>query len=60
MLNLYSYYRRPEAEPIIMKVPGYAIQYARDILKERWVDAEPYIMKDHVVWDRYKKHFGIE
>ena len=35
-----------EAEPYIMKDPGYAFLYARDVIEGRWKEAEPYIMKN--------------
>lgn len=38
----YTYTR---IEHIIKKEPPYAFYYARDIIKGRWIEAEPYIMK---------------
>jgi uncharacterized protein YqgQ len=35
--------------------------YARDIMKKRWLEAEPIIKRDGGYhWDEYKNHFGIE
>ena len=45
--------RWPEAEPIIMKDPGFAYYYARDIIKGRWPETEPIIMKDPEYAFRY-------
>ena len=37
--------RRPEDEPVIMKNPGEAYYYAKDVIKGRWPEAEPYIIQ---------------
>ena len=36
---------------IIKKTPFFAYRYAREVLKDRWLEAEPYIMKD--TWHAY-------
>ena len=36
---------RPKLEPVIMKDPHLAYEYARNVLKRRWSGAEPSIMK---------------
>jgi hypothetical protein len=38
--------RSPELEPIIMKDPYIAYDYAVYVIQGRWKEAEPYIMKD--------------
>jgi len=38
--------RTPELEPIIMKNPRMAGQYAKYVIKGRWPEAEPIIMQD--------------
>ena len=37
--------RRPEDEPAIMQNPGKAYHYAKDVIKGRWPEAEPYIIQ---------------
>ena len=37
--------RRPEDEPVIMRNPGEAYYYAKDVIKGRWPEAEPYIIQ---------------
>ena len=38
----------PAYKEIIVKIPSEAYCYARDIIKDRWPEAEPYIMKDPI------------
>jgi len=38
--------RVPALEPIILRQPIFAYEYARDVIKGRWPEAEPVIMKD--------------
>ena len=38
--------RWPEAEPIILKDPYSAYEYAKEIIKGRWPEAEPTISKN--------------
>lgn len=42
-----------DAEPTIMRDPGWAVTYAKDIIKGRWSDAEPYIMTSPTAAYRY-------
>jgi hypothetical protein len=42
---------------LIAKVPEFAYYYAKDVVKGRWLEAEPYIMKDSYWWDRYETYF---
>jgi hypothetical protein len=51
--------RWPEAEPAIINRPDYAAEYAKFILKRRWLEAEPIIKQKVHDWVRYKNHFGI-
>ena len=37
-----------------MKDPRWAYCYARDIIKDRWIEAEEYIMKDPYLYYEYK------
>lgn len=46
----------PNCMNIIRREPYYAYQYARDVLKGRWVEAEPYIMKDRIAAHDYAKY----
>ena len=45
---------------IIMKHPEYAYRYAITIIKARWHDAEEYIQKDQLYWDKYCLEFNIQ
>jgi hypothetical protein len=42
-----------------MKDPLGAYWYARDVIKERCLEAEPYIKKDSYWWNVYKNEFDI-
>jgi hypothetical protein len=52
--------RWPEAEPYIMKDPGYAYTYARSVIKKRWPEAEKYIRGDEHWWSMYIEFFEDE
>ena len=43
---LDNYRRDKELELIIIKDPYYAYQYARDLIKKRWIEAENIISTD--------------
>ena len=49
----------PESEPYIVKHPGWASEYARDVIKGRWPEAEPYILNSRNVYaiEIYKDAF---
>jgi len=32
---------------------GYAYMYARDVIKGKWFEAEPYMMKSEYLWKLY-------
>lgn len=51
--------RAPEVEPTIMRNPLFALEYADEVIGDRWLEAEPVIMKDSDVWDEYITHFQI-
>ena len=36
-----------------MKNPNSAYLYARDVIKGRWLEAEPTIQKDASIWKEY-------
>jgi len=44
----------PDVDPFVQKYPGFACEYAREVIKGRWPEAEQYIIKDEVVWESYK------
>ena len=37
-----------------------AIEYAKNVIKDRWPEAEPIIMKDPYRWELYKEYFNIK
>jgi hypothetical protein len=37
-----------------MKHPISALNYAQNIIKGRWPEAEPYMKEDVYIWDNYK------
>ena len=45
---------------IVMKHPEYAYRYATSIIKTRWHDAEEYIQKDELYWNKYCIEFNIQ
>ena len=47
---------RPKLEPIIMKDPEWAFEYAEYVLIRPWPEAEPYIMKDPEFAYMYTKY----
>ena len=51
--------RWPEAEKVLMKIPADCVQYAEEILKHRWLAAEPIIKQDMYAAKDYQKAFGI-
>jgi len=57
----YKYKQRlPEVlEEIIVKDPGWAYHYARDIIEDRFPEAEPYIMKDPI-WAYHYAYYIIK
>lgn len=51
--------RYPEAEQLIMTDPHTAYLYARDVIKGRWLEAEPFIEKNEYVWGLYANTFSV-
>jgi hypothetical protein len=51
--------RWPVGEPAMMTDPVYAGYYARVIMKKRWEEAEPVIMKDFNAWTNYTMWFRM-
>ena len=51
--------RWPEAEPYIMENSYSAYLYARDIIKGRWIEAEPLIRKELLWAECYNLRFGV-
>jgi len=45
--------------PSIARRLSLALQYATDVIKGRWPEAEPVIMKDPRNWRLYKEAFGL-
>jgi hypothetical protein len=43
----------------MMTDPVYAGYYARVIMKKRWEEAEPFIMKDFNAWTNYTMWFRM-
>lgn len=48
-----------EAEHIIMTSSFYSFLYARDIIKGRWPEAEPYIKRIDFWWNKYCRKLNI-
>ncbi len=44
---------------IIIKQPNHSYWYAKNILKERWPEAEQVIKKDEYWWDEYCTTFNL-
>jgi hypothetical protein len=44
-----------KAEEVIIKDPYYAYEYARDVLKQRWLEAEPMIMSNPDTAESYTR-----
>jgi len=42
-----------------MKSPGWAMEYARDVIGDRWPEAESIIKKDDSSWWQYQAAFGF-
>ena len=51
--------RWPEAENYIMKDPYQAYMYAKNVIKDRWIEAEPHIEKSADDWWKYNQIFKI-
>lgn len=51
--------RFEKGEPTLMKNSCYAFHYAKNILKKRWIEAEPYIEKDQHFGKYYKRFLEI-
>jgi hypothetical protein len=49
-----------EAEPVICKHPVDAVRYAINVLKQRWLDAEPAIYVDRRARHTYADAFGVK
>lgn len=47
----------PKQISSIAKVPEFAFYYAKDVVKGRWLEAEPYIMKHPNWWYSYENFF---
>lgn len=45
----------PKDELTILQSPEHAYLYARNVLKQRWPEAEPTIKRDPNFWDRYQR-----
>ena len=43
----------------LVKNPKYAYWYSRDVIRGRWTEAEPYLIKDKFSWDIYKERFNV-
>jgi hypothetical protein len=55
----YTHSQKPftrmlEAEQIVKQIPKLATWYAVHVIKSRWPEAEPAIMKDAELWKHYK------
>jgi hypothetical protein len=50
----------PKAEPIIAKHLFWACHYAKNILRDRFYEAEPLIAQYPGYWVDYKRYFNIE
>ncbi len=42
-----------------MKSPKWAYRYAKQVLRDRWIEAEPYIKQDPDEWKFYTHRFGL-
>lgn len=55
-LEAFSYTLRvgkrvPDLEPVILQCASYSFYYAKDVIKGRWLEAEPMIMKQYISVD---------
>jgi len=57
-LDRYHFLNKKMRESLV-KNPKYAYLYARDIIKGRWPEAEPNLIKDKFSWDIYKERFNV-
>ena len=47
-------------ESLILQNPYDSYLYSRDVLKERWLEAEENIKQDDFAWERYKELWNIK
>jgi hypothetical protein len=52
--------RNPKLEKIILNSnnSGVMVEYAKHIIRGRWVEAEQYIMNHSFYWDIYRRYLG--
>jgi hypothetical protein len=46
-------------EHIIKRECPFAYRYARDVIKGRWYEVEPYIQRSPLWWSEYKRYHNI-
>ena len=56
----YLQNRWPQMESLILQNPYDSYLYSRDVLNERWLEAEETIKQDDFAWARYKVLWNIK